>query len=137
MTKTQALQKLYKKLTGEKVARYTDAKILSDLADKMSPSSGGGTSLVTNVYEMNEVTVKANKSKAVLVNFSTPIALSKIRAMWVQTTGRIYASLVTFDGNLSADQVYQIQYTLAFIPLENDTQSEVTITPKLYITMEE
>jgi len=113
----------------------TNPNVLSSLLD--SVAQGGGTSLVTNVYEMNEVTVKANKSKAVLVNFSTPIALSKIRAMWVQTTGRIYASLVTFDGNLSADQVYQIQYTLAFIPLENDTQSEVTITPKLYITTEE
>lgn len=42
MTTTQALKKLYKKITGEN-ARNSAAKILSDLADNWSGEGGGGT----------------------------------------------------------------------------------------------
>lgn len=113
------------------------ADALNHIEQGIAEAGGSGTSLVTNVYELSQVTVKANTSKASYINFSTPIALSKIRAMWVQTNGRTFSSLLMFDGNLSADQVYMIQYNIGFIPLENDTQSQVTVTPKLYITTEE
>lgn len=99
--------------------------------------SGGGTSLVTKTYEMRQVTLDANKASGSSANFSEPIALSKIRAMWVEISDLVFATLANFGGNLSADQVYQIAYNLVFIPGETDTRTQVTVTPTLYITMEE
>lgn len=98
-------------------------------------SSGGGTSLVTNKYELGEVTMQATKQGAAL-NLSQPIALSKIRALWVATANTdVVGGLVNYNGNLSADQVYQIQFQ--FVRGSEATLTSITFNPVVYITMEE
>lgn len=98
-------------------------------------SSGGGTSLVTNRYELGAVTMQAADQGAAL-NLSQPIALSKIRALWVATTVTgVVGGLVNYGGNLSADQVYQIAFH--FVRAIDGSSTPITFNPVVYITMEE
>lgn len=97
--------------------------------------SEGGASLVTNRYELGEVTMQAADQSAAL-NLSQPIALSKIRALWVATArASVVGGLVNYDGNLSADQVYQI--TFHFVRSIDSSSTSITFNPVVYITMEE
>lgn len=115
----------------------TNPNVLSGMLDSIAES--GGTSLVTKTYTLSGQFNANSVYGGASVSLSEPIAPSKVRAMWLEVTQiNCIGNFSSYQGNLSADQAYQIVCQFVRDLPSNPMETQPTpISAILHITMEE